>query len=398
MLILDYQPNWKSVVSETREYLTNIMLSSNQTEQRAALRSKPRCTLSYDILLHGAEAAQFDWIMSAAQSSIFLVPYWPLLNTLAQPASNGDSVLHLTKAPPAWVVPGERLVLLGGSKDSQSVEVLVVDGNTVHLHPNTLVPGSWGAGTAVYATWKCRVPDSIPFKRHTTTVSEAAMTFTREITGDEVITKPLPPDMTYGGLEVLVRDVNWRDAMDIDMTWLTELMDGQTGRTSYDVLSAQQQRTSGGTVLVNGNDAADWWWSFYDRHKGRRGAFYAPTRSRDLPLVPSPIPTSSPFAVAGTKFYTLMQPGATMLTHIMVKLKDMSHRLYKITEVIPDYINDVTYIKTAEAWGLPYPPEQAPFYSLASLCRLGSDAININWLTAGIGEIKISTTTVGANW
>ena len=398
MQILDFQPNWRSPVSETREYLTNIMVSYDQTEQRAALRSKPRCTLNFNVLLHGAEASQFDWVMSAAQAQVLLVPYWPALNTLAQPASNGDVVIHLTKALPAWVVPGERLVLLGGSKDSQAVVVGAVTGNTVVLDPSTPVPGNWGTGTAVYPTWECRLPDAVPFKRHTTTVSEASLTLTRQVSGDDVPVAQVPADMIYSGQEVLVRDINWRDAMDIDMSWVTQLMDGQVGRTSYDVLSTLQQRTSSGTILVNGHTEADWWWSFFDRHKGRRGVFYAPTRSRDLPLVLSPTPVISPFAVAGTKFYQLAQPGTTMLTHMMVRLKDMSYRLYKIKAMQPDYINDVTYIETVEPWDQPYRPDQSPVHYLASLCRLGSDSININWLTAGIGEIKVATTTVGANW
>lgn len=396
MLILDFQPNWKTPVSETREYLTNIMTSYDQTEQRAALRSKPRCTLSYTALLHGADASLFDWIVTAGQAQVLLVPYWPLLNTLAAPAANGDTTIQLANNLPSWVVPGERLVLLGGSKDSQAVEVLSVAGKTITL--NTPVPGNWGAGAAIYPTWECRLPDSVPFKRHTTTVSEVALTLTRQVTGDAVPVASLPADMTYNSTEVLTRDINWRAGQDVDMAWVTQLMDGQVGRTSYEVLAAQQQRTSGGTILVRDTAEMDWWWSFFDRHKGRRGVFYAPTRSRDLPLIQSPTPAVSPFAVAGTRFYSLAQPGTTMLTHIMVKLKDQTCQLYEITGLQPDYVNDVTYIKTMEPWSLPYRPEDALCFYLASKCRLASDAINVSWLTAGIGEIKVSTTTVGANW
>ena len=151
-------------------------------------------------------------------------------------------------------------------------------------------------------------------------------------------------------------------------------------------------------MLLDNLAKANWWQAFYDRHKGRRGVFYAPTRSRDLPLVKSPTPAKSVFAVAGTQFHALLQPGTSMLTHIMVKLQSQAHQLFKIASLEVDYVNDVTYIKTVEPWTQTYRPEQALSYYLASKCRLGSDTMTINWRAALLGETQIAVTTVGANW
>ena len=60
MLILDFLPNWRNGVTETREYLTDIMTAYDQTEQRAALRDKPRNTMAYTLLLHKTDASRFD--------------------------------------------------------------------------------------------------------------------------------------------------------------------------------------------------------------------------------------------------------------------------------------------------------------------------------------------------
>ena len=397
MLILDFLPNWRNGVTETREYLTNIMTAYDQTEQRAALRDKPRNTMAYTLLLHGADASRFDWLLTAAQAQVLLMPYWPMPFRLAADAANGALALQLDGDLPPWVVAGEQLAMLYGGRSSVPVTVKSVAGKTVNLVAPGL-PGTWPKGAMVYPTWQVRAQDSLAFKRHTPTVSEASISLSRQISG---VAEPVPAsvaDMTYDSLEVLTRDINWRDGQDVTMDWMTDLMDGQRGRTSYEVLSKAQQRTSSGSVLLDNLAKANWWQAFYDRHKGRRGVFYAPTRSRDLPLVKSPTPAKSVFAVAGTQFHALMQPGTTMLTHIMIKLQSQAHQLFKIASLEVDYVNDVTYIKTVEPWTQAYRPEQALTYYLASKCRLGSDTMTINWRAALLGETQIAVTTVGANW
>lgn len=397
MLILDFLPNWRNGVTETREYLTNIMTAYDQTEQRAALRDKPRNTMAYTLLLHGADASRFDWLLTAAQAQVLLMPYWPMPFRLAADAANGALALQLDGDLPPWVVAGEQLAMVYGGRSSVPVTVQSVAGKNVNLVAPGL-PGAWPKGAVVYPTWQVRAQDSLAFKRHTPTVSEASISLSRQISGAAAPVPASVADMTYDSLEVLTRDINWRDGQDVTMDWMTDLMDGQRGRTSYEVLSKAQQRTSSGSVLLDNLAKANWWQAFYDRHKGRRGVFYAPTRSRDLPLVKSPTPAKSVFAVAGTQFHALMQPGTTMLTHIMIKLQSQAHQLFKIASLEVDYVNDVTYIKTVEPWTQAYRPEQALTYYLASKCRLGSDTMTINWRAALLGETQIAVTTVGANW
>ena len=397
MLILDFLPNWRNGVTETREYLTNIMTAYDQTEQRAALRDKPRNTMAYTLLLHGADASRFDWLLTAAQAQVLLMPYWPMPFRLAADAANGALALQLDGDLPPWVVAGEQLAMLYGGRSSVPVTVQSVAGKNVNLVAPGL-PGAWPKGAVVYPTWQVRAQDSLAFKRHTPTVSEASISLSRQISGAAAPVPASVADMTYDSLEVLTRDINWRDGQDVTMAWMTDLMDGQRGRTSYEVLSKAQQRTSSGSVLLDNLAKANWWQAFYNRHKGRRGVFYAPTRSRDLPLVKSPTPAKSVFAVAGTQFHALMQPGTTMLTHIMIKLQSQAHQLFKIASLEVDYVNDVTYIKTVEPWTQAYRPEQALTYYLASKCRLGSDTMTINWRAALLGETQIAVTTVGANW
>lgn len=398
MLLLDFLPNWRNGVTENREYLTNIMASHDQTEQRAALRSKPRGSMMYSLLLHGADAARFDWLMTAGQAQVLLMPYWPRPSHLRASAAAGDAMVRLDVAPPVWVVPGAFLALLYGNKTSQLVKVESVNGRDVTLAADGKVPGNWPVGALVYPTWEIRMPDAVQVKRHTPTIVETSFTLARQVSTTAEPVPALGPDMLHDGIEVLTRDINWRDGADADLTWLTSLMDGSRGRTAYEVLAKQQQRTSGGMILIKDYADADWWVAFFDRHKGRRGVFFAPSRDNALPLVASPDPAKSKFAVAGTTFHQLAQPGISMMTHLMIRLQTGGYRLFKITSLEADFINDVTYIKTAEPWTQTYRPDQALSHYLASRCRLASDTLSIAWRAAGVGEAKVSVTTVGATW
>lgn len=398
MLVFDFLPNWKNGITENREYLTDIMVSHDQTEQRAALRSKPRCSMMYSLLMHGADAARFNWLTTAGQAQVLLMPYWPRPSRLRAPATNGAALVLLDQAPPVWVVPGAFLALLYADKTVQTVKVKEVNGRDVTLDVDGKVPGNWPAGALVYPTWEVRLPDAVQVKRHTPTVIEASLTLSRQISSTVEPVPAATPDMMYDGLEVLTRDINWREGADADLTWLTSIMDGSRGRTAYEVLAKQQQRTSGGSILIKDYADADWWEAFFDRHKGRRGVFYAPSRDNALPLVKSPNPAKSVFAVAGTTFHQLAQPGTSMMTHLMIRLQTGAYQLFKVATLEADFINDVTYIKTAEPWAQSYPPEQALSHYLAGRCRLASDTLSVIWRAAGVGEAKVSVTTVGANW
>lgn len=398
MLLFDFLPNWRNGVTENREYLTNIMVSHDQTEQRAALRSKPRCSMMYALLMHGADAARFNWLTTAGQAQVLRMPYWPHPSHLRAPAANGDAMVRLKESLPVWVVPGASLALLYGGKTSQLVKVAAVNGLDVTLAAEGLVPGNWPAGALVYPTWEVRMPDAVQIKRHTPTVIEASITLTRQVSNTAEPVPALGPDMMYDGVEVLTRDINWRDGADADLTWLTSLMDGSRGRTAYEVLAKQQQRTSGGSIMLKDHADAAWWEAFFDRHKGRRGVFYAPSRDNALPLVHTPDATKSPFAVAGTSFYQLAQPGTSMMTHLMIRLQTGAYRLFKVSSLEADFINDVTYIKTVEPWTQTYRPDQALSHYQAGRCRLASDTLSIIWRAAGLGEAKVSVTTVGDTW
>lgn len=398
MLILDFLPNWKSGLTENHEYLTDIMVAHDMTEQRAALRSKPRCTMQAAYLLHGADASRFDMVLAAGQAQVLLMPYWPAPSHLAAAAANGATTITLDKAPPVWVVPGAFLAMIYAGKSSLAVKVKTVAGKTIELEDTDPVRGKWPTGALVYPTWEVRVPDSIPAKRHTPTVTEVSMTIARQVSGDAEPVAAKTPDMLYNGVEVLTRDINWRDGQDVEMAWLTDLVDGQRGRRTYEVRARAQQRTSGGSVLIKSAEEAEWWQAFFARQMGRRGTFYAPTRARDLPLVASPDPARSAFAIPGTEFYQLMQPGVTMFTHMMIRLQNGNYSLHKISNLEVDFAADVTYIKSTDQWQQPYGPEKGLTKYLASKCRLAADTLTINWRTTNIGEAKISVTTVGENW
>ncbi|WZX10239.1 hypothetical protein AVP3_0026 [Aeromonas phage AVP3] len=398
MAIFDFPPNWRAAVTETHEYLTDIMLSGNRTEQRRALRGKPRGFLSYEALLHGPDSARFEWMMFAGQPQEFELPVWPWGLNLLATANHGTKTIHIEGPLPAWFQLGYKLAFYQPGRPAMSLVATSVttqaDGSLL-VGLESGVVGKWGAGSPVFPVWIARVDDTFSTTRKVSSVTETPVSFKRKVSNKPEPIKAAAPDLMVGQMEALVRRVNWGSGMKLDLTWETELLDATIGPTSFEVPSDMPRRTRTGTVLCTRLEDINWWYAFFDRMKGRRGVFLAPSWQQDLPLQP-PSGAGYSFEVPGVTFGEMFRVNK-MLTHIFVVKRDGSYGFYRIKTVTPDYAGGFTKVYT-DAWNEPYPPSAASMACLAGPCRLGVDSLVISWRTNRVAELNIATMTVEEDW
>jgi hypothetical protein len=141
-----YAPDWVRTFDVNRSYLTDIVTSRDNTEQRRALRDQPRLSATYQTTLSGSDRQAADHHMRAWQNEPVVVPDFARWARLTGSSSGGSSALTISPMP-AWVAAGQPLVLC---KSGVQEEVIVdsAGGSTLNsievftLEPDYVSPPS----------------------------------------------------------------------------------------------------------------------------------------------------------------------------------------------------------------------------------------------------------------
>lgn len=391
--VFPYPANWASPVTEGREYKTDVMRSRDGTEQRRALRSKPRKNVSFQVLLEGAEAASFDYLMTALQPHLWLLPMWQRPHRLTTEVSSGGSALEFDVPLSYEARSGDYLVLHreGVNPEAQQINTIAADRLSVTLVD--ALESDWPAFTHVYPAEAAQLRDGVNGRRITSGVLRAGLDFSCLVDSRTAIESELTFDLMIGDLEVLTHQPNWINSLNVGFDWAPIMIDTQMGSTAYETDGDLASNTRKCEVIVESRDEVDWWLAFFDRCRGRQVPFLMPTWV-DLNLE-APVSPGAVFEVPGTALglYLLDNP---IYTHLMLRLHDGNQAYFEIQSLTPDGVLDVTVISTVESWGQAYNPWECVQACLVNTCRMASDRLEINWVTDEVAKITFAVQTVEA--
>ncbi|QSR34760.1 hypothetical protein CFI10_07080 [Marinobacterium iners] len=389
--IFPYPANWTSPLIEGRDYKTDVMRSRDGTEQRRALRSKPRKNVSFEVLLEGRDAANFDYLMTALQPHVLLLPMWQRSHRLAVAVSAGGNTLQLTQPVSYERRSGDYLVLHrnGEEPEAQQIETVAADRLSVTL-VDTL-ESNWPAFTSVYPAELAQLRSRFTGRRLTSGLLRAGLDFSCLVDSRAPGTSSLTADLVISDLEVLIRPVNWGSTPEIGYNWAPVMVDAELGPSAYETDGDVAIRTRKGEVLTESRDEVDWWLAFFDRCRGRQRPFLMPTWF-DLHLQ-TPVTPGAIFEVPGTELgmYLSSDP---VHTHLMVRKRDRSLAFFEITALTANLNDGVTVITTTESWGEAYAPWECVQASLVTVCRLASDRLEVEWITDEVAKCAIAVQIV----
>ncbi len=388
--IFPYPANWTTSITESREYKTDIMRSRDGTEQRRAMRSKPRKSISFDVLLDGADAANFDYLMTALQPHIWMLPLWHRQRRLAAEATTGSDVLQFDSPLSHEARSGDYLILeCNGKMLMQQIYAVAADRLSVTLVDELEV--SLSAFTKIYPADRAQLRSSFNARRITSGVLQASLDFSCLVDGSGPHVLTTSPDMVLGAVEVLIRPINWVTSPELGYNWAPVIVDAELGPTAYETDGDLAVNTRQGEILTESRDEVDWWLAFFDRVRGRQVPFLMPTWF-DLHLH-EPVTPGATFEVPGIELGTYL-PGNPVHTHLMVRLHDGSLAFYEIVFLTANPDEGVTVITTAKSWDQLYQPWTCLQACIVTVCRLASDILQINWITDEVAKITLAVQTI----
>lgn len=297
-------------VTETWAWLTDVISSRNNTEQRMSLRATPRRSVKYGFMLEDEieRRRQYQrWYKSLG--SRIVLPYYQYGTTLTQGSALGDSKLYFDPSR-TDVRDGEFVIVMNDETvTGYLVKIASVDPDGATTDSPLTFEAT--AGLIVAPTFTSRLDDRSGLTMRSVTgrldVSATAMTYRASFKrpGSTAVIQ------TFDGLPVLhLRPIAAGETPEI-FNADYEVVDSETGIEELYVHWPHPvvATTRKWTIRRRQNPAEmDWWRDFLDTVLGMREPFLMPTFFADLTAAEAPEVGSGTLKISNAEYAALYFP------------------------------------------------------------------------------------------
>lgn len=385
VVVFPFAPNWAAPVSETLEYKSSVSRSRNKTEQRMALRKRPRRIFQYNItLLKAQDAAQFDQLVFGWDGRYFALPMWPERTYLDADVAAGATTISVDTTNRTFVAGG-LLVLLSDTRTFEAAQIESVSGSTV-----TLVRGlqsAWPAATRVYPAGLSLINADFTTSRVTDSYTQAQVQFTMDPQTVDPRTPAVAAPQTYLGDELYTLGTDWANGVSTQVTSDRINVDSNVGIFKPFQKSGWPDVVKPHRWLLKTADEITDMRAWAARRNGRAKPVWMPTGTTDMELLSTIASNGVAFTVSNQEYSTY--GGQAERNHIGILLKDGTFFAREI--VTAAEIDASTQQFTIDSsLGRTVTPDDVRRVSFLGLFRLASDDVTFQWQTTGVATLDLN--------
>jgi hypothetical protein len=362
-------------ITERFEWLTDILENYDGTEQRIALRGRPRRTLvvTMSILSEADRKAIYDKLYATIAQSV-IVPAYQYQSILKRDTVIGDNKIYCNPKR-ADLRAGESVILVArnGSFFFYKIDQVFEDHVTITTAFSQVISKR---GAKVVGGFTGRMPDNSALTMNANSGS-AQISITIVDSRDQIAVPDYPiPLPIVSDYPVLMRrplaDGEAPEAFGAGL----EVIDNETGKPAQ--FTAWNQRYVSGErkYLINSlfdKDEMQFWRTFLDYCRGRQRAFLTPTWRADLVQVAGTDTLVSEIDVEGSEYATLYFSSPTY-KHLLFQT-DRGDIPVVVTDVVNNGISTKIYFNAPVDADLTGAAISRISYLM--LCRLGSDTVTL---------------------
>jgi hypothetical protein len=368
-------PEWGEGMSESIEYLTDVLKAYSDNEQRRALRQLPRRALRYRALtLNARDAAGMESLVWGWQNQPYGVPWWPDAQPLLSDIAAGVFVIPVDTADRQFVAGGLVCVWVD-EYTNEALTIVSVAPHAVTVSSPTQFAWKGGPGTRVLPVFLCRLPNSVEIQRYSSAIDQLDVQFIGE--AQQPALAPSISPTQYRGFDVLEIAPNWEATLKRNYKRSLVTIDPKVGPIGV--------VDKGGTPIVNQD--FPWWLdthanvtafrAFLLRRFGQLNPFWIPTWDQDL-VLSADVGSIDLGIVVRSEFYSRFLFSSPARRYIAFIPIDGSGNVYRqITAAIDN--GDGTESLTLDSATAKNFSRGATMVSFLTLARLASDRTEIKW-------------------
>lgn len=384
--IWPYLPDWSASFELRRAFLTDVITSRDNTEQRRALRDIPRLSASYRTNLGEAELQNAKLFLRGWQNQPVVMPDFARWKRTTASSSAGASTLTMA-SPPPWISANRAIGLCSNGTIERAI-VLSVVGSTITLTGPLAL--AWPSGSVVRPMLHGLLDGKLQARRFTRGTHALDVSLSVYPGGEPIEIEGDPP-LVFNDFEVFSAEADFSGQPSLDHLFPVEQVDMTFGRTAqFRPIDRAQQLTE---AQFNGlsPDAAQEIERVFLRAKGSRGRFYRPTCEKDMTPASSPV-ASTTIDMAGTTLAHFMGSFDYAQNDVAIEIvKTDGTRLHRlINSIVVNAGNSRVTVDSA----VTLTPATTARISWMPLVRLASDELATIWKTPLSASIAMTFQTV----
>lgn len=375
------RPNWKDGITETLEWLSDVLRNSYGVEQVRALRLSPRRTFEAKFNPVDQERAFFDLWLERLASDEFMLPLWHDAALLDTSIATGATVLPLDTRYREFEVGGMAIVAGDDAFTFDKVTIAAITDAAITVAAGG-VTRDWPAGTLVHPLRRARLDDQSDSSAITSRVGEATLRFELNQAND---IDEGAWDAEYGSYPIILEEPNRRENIRVTFGMETVLADNDVGLRELTDDAGRAFTLQNHLLTLVGREEH---WAFRQmvyRLRGQQGAVWVPTFNADVEL--------SRGADAGDTQIDVKQVGYAYTGGVIdgrahLLIDGTIPREITAVDVAPSPTEERLILDSALGSDLP----AGVTASFMDTCRLGSDSIEIKHVTDsdGVAESTLS--------
>lgn len=388
VVIWPYGPSWDTPVVETLSWLTNILRSYDGTEQRRGMRFIARRKFAYTFKTVREESARLENLLWGWQNRTYALPVWTDKSRLTSAVSQGATVIALPTTTFSFSA-GALAIIYGDSRKAEVVEIQSVGANSLALvRP---LENNWPRGTRVMPVILGHLPTRVAVMRHTSQAITGSLIFESDPRVTYAYIPTSTPAVTYKGVEVLMRQPNWKGGLSNEFEYLFHTLDYQTGGVQWDTREDFPRIARAYTWLLNGRHQIAEFRAMLGRRVGMLKPIWVPTWHDDF-IVTRTIGASDSAIFVKENDFRLMVGTDPARNQIMIRLNDGTNFFREIVGVSSDGADTSLILDAPLGREVLY--GQVKTVHLVMRSRLAGDEINISWRTDRAATIDTAFMTI----
>lgn len=363
-------------VTENWSWLTNVIESRNNTEQRIALRATPRRNIKFGFLLEDEteRRRQYNrWYKSLGNNII--LPYYQYFTKLQQTSAIGTSKLYFDPAKTDLRDGEFAIVMHEETVTGHAVKIETVDPDGATLESTLTFEATDKMIIAPSFLSRLNDRSGLSMKMVTGRIEVAALALSYR----EQFKRPGSAAViqTFDGMPVLhLRPIAAGETPEVfDANY--EVMDSQVGAQAHfmswphPVVGTTRKWTIRRRQYP---EEMDWWRDFLDTVAGQREPFLMPTWFADMALAETPIPGSSQLRIIGSDYAQLYWPYDTFKR---VQIESDGGLVWRKVLAVAQNVDGTTTLQLDSPLGTDPADVEGLKVSFLNRVRLASDTITL---------------------
>lgn len=383
------RPNWEDGVTETLEWLTDVMESESGAEQRRKLRRFPRRSIEAQFLRADNDRQIIDISLVAMGKNEILLPiFWDKQRVVIK-ASKGDLSVDGMFADRYEFQPGKLALLRRADTfDYEVIAIAAVNEDSLTLAYE--LKKDWDCCAELFPLSRARLLDSASVEAHTNRIAGYQLRWelldylkVEGSWGDN-------PINTKSGLRVITSmRHNWRETLEFDIDRTVSLHDNTTGVslvTDVGKNSDQQMRVN---VMLKGRKEHHEFFRLLYAMSGQHQQFQFPTRMQEVTLLTDIEAAQGALAIEPTGYSMFGAVTQDIRQWLMIELTDGTKYFSRV--ISTRTVEGVEYLFLEQTFG-DIPRSKVKLVCWCPVSRLGSDSVEITHHTdiEGVSEVVLA--------